>query len=162
MWLREDVKAGEVSEPFLFSGWEHRSLHIVNDSTTPFSVVLEIDGKQRDSAITVAPGATEAVTFSEQGEWIRLRAMTAGEKVSARNGFWDSVKFFRAEAKSAARRLCSVSAACSAFCASLKASPARLAALMARCISFSLVERVSSALRPAASGSSSTASSASA
>ncbi len=83
VWLREPVAAGDVSEPFLFSGWERRSLHIVNEGTAPFSVVLEIDGKARGSAITVAPGAAEAVTFSEQGEWIRLRAVSAGEKVSA-------------------------------------------------------------------------------
>ncbi len=81
--LREGVKAGDVSEPFLFSGWQRRSLHLVNGGSAPFSVVLEIDGKARGSAITVAPGAAEAVTFTEQGEWIRLRATTAGEKVSA-------------------------------------------------------------------------------
>lgn len=83
VWLRDAVKAGDVSEPFLFSGWQRRSLHLVNDGGTPFSAVLEIDGKARGSAITVAPGAAEAVTFTEQGEWIRLRATTAGEKVSA-------------------------------------------------------------------------------
>ncbi len=83
VWLRDDVKAGEVSEPFLFSGWERRSLHIVNGGGKPFSVVLEIDGKARGEAIAVAPGAAEAVTFTEGGEWIRLRATTAGEKVSA-------------------------------------------------------------------------------
>lgn len=86
VWLRDSVKAGEVSEPFLFSGWQHRSLHIVNDGSTPFSAVLEIDGKARSSggsALTVAPGAAEAVTFTEPGEWIRLRATGAGEKVSA-------------------------------------------------------------------------------
>ena len=83
VWLRESVKAGDVSEPFLFSGWQHRSLHIVNGGSVPFSVVLEIDGKPRGPAITVAPGAAEAVTFREQGEWIRLRAVSAGEKLSA-------------------------------------------------------------------------------
>jgi hypothetical protein len=83
VWLRDAVKAGDVSEPFLFSGWQRRSLHLVNDGGTPFSAVLEVDGKARGSAITVAPSAAEAVTFTEQGEWIRLRATTAGEKVSA-------------------------------------------------------------------------------
>jgi hypothetical protein len=83
VWLRDDVKAGEVSDPFLFSGWQRRSLHIVNGGSAPFSVVLEIDGKARGGAITVAPGAAEAVIFTEEGEWIRLRATTAGEKVSA-------------------------------------------------------------------------------
>ncbi|MEQ1852150.1 MAG: hypothetical protein ABMA01_11225 [Chthoniobacteraceae bacterium] len=83
VWLREDVKEGDVSEPFLFSGWERRSLHIVNDGTAPLSVVPEIDGKALGSAITVAPGAAEAVTLTGEGEWIRLRATTAGAKVSA-------------------------------------------------------------------------------
>ncbi len=83
VWLRESVKAGDVSDPFLFAGWPHRSLHIVNEGTTPFSVVLEIDGEPRGSAITVEPGAAEAVTFTESGEWITLRATSAGEKVSA-------------------------------------------------------------------------------
>jgi hypothetical protein len=83
VWLRDDVKTGDVSDPFLFSGWQRRSLQIVNEGSAPFSVALEIDGKPHGSAITVAPGAAEAVTFSEPGEWIRLRATTAGEKVSA-------------------------------------------------------------------------------
>ena len=93
VWLRDAVKAGEVSEPFLFSGWQHRSLHIVNDGSAPFSVVLEIDGKPRSSvgsALTVAPGAAEAVTFTEPGEWIRLRATSAGQKVSAQFSYSDA------------------------------------------------------------------------
>ena len=83
VWLRESVKTGDVSDPFLFSGWQHRSLHIVNGGAAPFSVVLDIDGKARGAGITVAPGAAEAITFTEPGEWIRLRATSAGEKVSA-------------------------------------------------------------------------------
>ena len=92
VWLRDDVKAGEVSEPFLFSGWQRRSLHIVNGGGAPFSAVLEIDGKPRGGAITVAPGAAETVTFTEEGEWIRLRATTAGEKVSAHFAYTNADK----------------------------------------------------------------------
>ncbi len=72
-----------MSDPFLAAGWQHRTLHVVNGGTAPFTATIEIDGKPRKDALTVAPGAAEAVTFTEQGEWIRLRATSAGDKVSA-------------------------------------------------------------------------------
>ncbi len=83
VWLRDTVKAGDVSDPFLFSGWERRSLHIVNGGGEKFCVEMSMDGKPLGPAITVAPGASESVTFSESGEWIRLRSLNGGEKISA-------------------------------------------------------------------------------
>jgi hypothetical protein len=83
VWLRETVKAGDVSDPFLFAGWQRRSLHVVNGGAAPFSAALEIDGRPHGRAITVAPGGSEAVTLTEPGGWIRLRATSAGGKVSA-------------------------------------------------------------------------------
>jgi hypothetical protein len=83
VWLRDDVKAGEVSDPFLFSGWERRALHIVNGGSEKFCVEMNVDGKPFGQVITVPPVAAHAVIFTEPGEWIRLRATTAGEKVSA-------------------------------------------------------------------------------
>ncbi len=83
VWLRDEVKAGEVSDPFLAAGWQHRTLHVVNGGTSPFTAVIEMDGKPRKDALTVAPGAAEVVTFTEPAEWVRLRAMAPGEKVSA-------------------------------------------------------------------------------
>jgi hypothetical protein len=83
VWLRDNLQAGDASDPFLFAGWEQRVLHVINGGTAPFSATIEIDGKLRHEGVAVAPGGVAAITFTEQGEWIRLRATSAAEGVSA-------------------------------------------------------------------------------
>ncbi len=81
VWLRDPVKAGEVSEPFLFSGWKSRSAHIVNGGRSPVTFVFEIDRQGNGHWTTLATATVEAgqTSFAEfsanaKGEWVRVKA----------------------------------------------------------------------------------------
>jgi hypothetical protein len=79
VWAKEEVKAGEASEPFLFSGWENRNCWIKNGSKQAVTFIFETDaaGNNRWSELkktTVEPGKSACISFSssEKGEWIRV------------------------------------------------------------------------------------------
>jgi hypothetical protein len=80
VWAKENIRAGEYSEPFLFSGWDYRSCWIWNGGKQPVSYAFEIDrdGKgewQELKTIAVPAGKSVFVSFNamEKGEWIRVR-----------------------------------------------------------------------------------------
>lgn len=81
VWLRNAVTAGEVSDPFLFAGWQRRSAHFSNDGRSTVNFTLELDalgnGLWRPMrTVTVEPGQAVWQEFGEdaQGEWIRIKA----------------------------------------------------------------------------------------
>jgi hypothetical protein len=43
VWVRDDIKRGEASEPFLFSGFDQRMLHLHHESAAPITFTLEVD-----------------------------------------------------------------------------------------------------------------------
>lgn len=90
VWLRDDVKAGENSDPYLFSGYDHRQLHLSHESDQTVVFVLEIDRKGNDQwvpqgSITVPPHGAVSHLFDpmEEGAWIRLRTKSSAESVTA-------------------------------------------------------------------------------
>jgi hypothetical protein len=90
VWLREDLAAGAVSEPFLFSGYDHRQLAITHASADPVTFVLEVDRSGTDTwetleELTVPAAGTVFKYFSatEAAAWIRLRAVEAAQQVTA-------------------------------------------------------------------------------
>lgn len=81
VWAKEKVKAGEVSEPFLFSGWKNRSCWIRNGGkeTVTFSLEVDVAGNNQWSKlkdVKVEPGKAVLIPFTstEKGEWIRVKA----------------------------------------------------------------------------------------
>ena len=81
VWANESIAAGEVSEPFLFSGWAGRIGWIKNDGKQPVTFTFEVDESGHNEwktlkSVTVNAGEAEAVPFSasEKGEWIRVKA----------------------------------------------------------------------------------------
>ncbi len=79
VWLREAVKAGSASEPFLFSGWDERCAWLKNDGAQPVVFRFEIDAKgdntwREAKKITVSAGGSAFVDCKEIGigEWIRV------------------------------------------------------------------------------------------
>ncbi len=77
VWLRDAVKAGVASEPFLFSGYAHRSLFLAQDGAEPLIVTLEADergdGKwSRLREITVPAKGSAWTELTERGVWVRL------------------------------------------------------------------------------------------
>lgn len=79
VWLHDAVKKGETSDPFLFDGFDRRSLHLANDSGIDAAVALEVDrfGKGEWTTLKTVPlpaGEYRFVDFNatESAAWIRL------------------------------------------------------------------------------------------
>ncbi|GDY22757.1 hypothetical protein LBMAG56_41040 [Verrucomicrobiota bacterium] len=84
VWLRDAVKAGDLSDPFLFTGWQRRSAHFVNGGKAPASFSLELDltGKGQWKSlrtVTVPPGDSAWFEFPDdtRAEWVRVKSDTA-------------------------------------------------------------------------------------
>lgn len=80
VWAKEEVKAGEVSEPFLFGGWEKRSCWISNGGKQTVTFTFETDAAGNNQwnklkEVKVEPGKAANISFtsSEKGEWIRVK-----------------------------------------------------------------------------------------
>jgi hypothetical protein len=79
-WVNDDVKAGEPSAPYLFAGYQQRTVHLVQDSDKPvkFTFEMDADGKGKwteDESVTVPPHGYAFHTFKENlsAEWIRVK-----------------------------------------------------------------------------------------
>lgn len=79
VWLNDEVKAGEPSDPYLFSGFQRRSLCLFHDSKTPVTFTLQVDRDGNDkwselTTVTVPAGETvwHAFPQEEAGVWLRL------------------------------------------------------------------------------------------
>ena len=94
VWIHEDLRQGEVSDPFLFSGYDRRSLHITHQSPTAVVFQMEIDakgtGEWKSFRRLEAPAQGHVFTefhSSEHGAWIRLVPDRPASKVSAVFGY---------------------------------------------------------------------------
>jgi len=99
VWISENIKADEYSEPFIFNGWANRSLWLKNEGKQTVGFTLETDLNGSDTWKTLRKiilKANESLLIpfetSEKGEWIRLFA-DRQTKVTAH--FWYSGVDFR-------------------------------------------------------------------
>lgn len=80
VWLNEDIKSGEASDPFLFGPWAKRCAWIRNDGkeTVVFQFLTKgADGKDKVlKTVTVPASDSRFAEFSvaDKGEWIRVVA----------------------------------------------------------------------------------------
>lgn len=81
VWAKESIKANDVSEPFLFSGWTNRCGWVKNEGRQPVTFTFEINEFGNDEwkilkTVTVNAGKAAFVPFAstEKGEWIRVKA----------------------------------------------------------------------------------------
>ena len=86
VWLNEEIRPGEYSEPFLFTGWPHRTGWIQNAGTTSVELFFELDrngdGKWKEfKSVLIPANGTARVSFPdhERGEWIRARTKAAAK-----------------------------------------------------------------------------------
>ncbi len=86
VWIAEEIKAGSVSEPFLFAGWDIRSAWIKNDGKQTVSFTFEVDEAGNNNwktlkSVAVKAGESAYVPFiaAEKGEWIRVKADQASK-----------------------------------------------------------------------------------
>ncbi|MFT5905374.1 MAG: hypothetical protein ACI9E1_000971, partial [Cryomorphaceae bacterium] len=94
VWENEAVEANTVSDAYLFSGYDHRALHLTHSEQSEVTFTLEIDKAGNGSwsplkTITVpaAKGKNSyvftAFTGTEKGTWIRIKSDQKLNKVSA-------------------------------------------------------------------------------
>jgi hypothetical protein len=81
MWISEDIRAGEESEPFLFTGWDIRSCWIKNEGDKDVKFTFRTDRQGRNQWETlkseeVKAGEALNIPFGENetGEWIKVSA----------------------------------------------------------------------------------------
>lgn len=90
VWLRDDTSAAQVSDPYLFGGYDDRQLHLSHRSEHAVTFLLETD---RDGTgqwiplreIVVPPGNAISHLFepSETGAWVRLTSRQEAVSVTA-------------------------------------------------------------------------------
>lgn len=91
VWLEDAVKAGEVSEPFLFAGYKHRSLHLTWGENPQCEIEVEIDRKGNGQWETLRVSSPEpkqehvTVAFEpeEVGVWVRVKCANDCPKITA-------------------------------------------------------------------------------
>ena len=90
LWVDEPIEAGVPTDPFLFSGYERRSLHLSHGAETTVGVSIEVDldadGTWSDLLdVEVPPGDGVWTYFdaAEAGVWIRLTASSDAPSATA-------------------------------------------------------------------------------
>ncbi len=81
VWAKEQIKANEYSEPFLFAGWDIRNCWIWNGGKQTVTFTLETDANGNNQweelrMVQVEAGESAFLSFAttDKGEWIRVKA----------------------------------------------------------------------------------------
>jgi hypothetical protein len=79
VWVRDDLRAGEPSEPFLFSGFERRMVHLAHESGTEVRFTFEVDragdghwSRLRSVAVPARGYVPVFFDAAERGAWVRV------------------------------------------------------------------------------------------
>ena len=77
VWLRDDLKAGQVSDPYLFSGYDYRMMTIKHGNPSAVTFTLEVDRKgnnqwEKLESIKVDGALVHIFKDSEKGAWVRV------------------------------------------------------------------------------------------
>jgi len=79
-WVKDAVKAGEPSEPFLLAGFERRVAHLAHDAGAPVTFTLEVDAagdgnwtKLASVSVPASGYAYHVLPPETAGEWVRLK-----------------------------------------------------------------------------------------
>jgi len=90
VWLDDDVEANSVSDPFLFSGFAHRAVHLAHDGDREATFKFEADHGGTGSwepffEVTLVPNGSAWIEFKpeEKHAWIRIRSDRDLEKATA-------------------------------------------------------------------------------
>lgn len=90
VWLRDPVKAGQPSDPYLLAGYAQRVIHLAHRASVPVAFRLEVDragdGQWTEyRTINVEPGtyAWHVIPDDTAGQWLRLVPDRDAEGVTA-------------------------------------------------------------------------------
>jgi hypothetical protein len=107
VWLDEPVKKDAPSDPYLFSGFGQRMLHLAHDANARLRFTLEVDRegngrwtKLRDVEVPVSGYAWTSFSAQEKGAWLRVRA--SRDCAHATAFFWSRNEDRRSEKAAAA------------------------------------------------------------
>jgi hypothetical protein len=80
LWLEDDLEPGTTSDPFLFAGFDIRTLHLAHRSADPVTFSLEVDRRGDGGwtplrTVTLPAHGYAWLEFpnSQRGAWIRIR-----------------------------------------------------------------------------------------
>ncbi len=90
VWRNDTVRAGALSDPYLFAGYARRCLHLSHRSKSTLDLVLETDPegdgkwvKLREVKVPAASSTRVDFPESTPGEWIRIRCLGDAEGLHA-------------------------------------------------------------------------------
>ncbi len=90
VWLEDDVPADTPSDPFLFSGYDKRAVHLAHDGETPVTLRLEIDAEGDGKWQTLREVAIPAhgyrwvdLTTDTHAAWVRVVSPQAVQGATA-------------------------------------------------------------------------------
>ncbi|MEI6567396.1 MAG: hypothetical protein WCR20_12015 [Verrucomicrobiota bacterium] len=90
VWLNEDVVAGVPSEPYLFGGFQKRSLFVAHQGVLPACFMVEVDRKGdgrweklREIVVPARGSAFVELPTRDAGAWVRLTPAGDSVKVTA-------------------------------------------------------------------------------
>jgi hypothetical protein len=86
VWLNDKVKAKKSSDPFLFAGFENRSVHLYASSPTVFTFEVDLKGNNTWTELTkvkVEGYHWHSFPVGSEGVWIRVTSSAPLEKASA-------------------------------------------------------------------------------
>ena len=90
VWLKDDIEAGEVSEPYLFNGYNRRMIHLSHESDQKVTFRIEVDRNGTGNwellkTLEVPPRGYQWHIFAEetQGQWIRIKSRSRTQSATA-------------------------------------------------------------------------------
>lgn len=96
VWVSEDVAANTLSDPYFFSGYDHRVLHLHHKGGKAITVALEVDRhgngrweKLRNLEVDANGYLFTAFSENETGAWIRLKSKDALTGITAAFSYHD-------------------------------------------------------------------------
>ena len=79
LWLKDDVKRGVASDPYLIAGYERKSLHLEQTGETSASFDIELDARgtgewSKWKSLELAPRGQQWIDLTDaaEAEWMRL------------------------------------------------------------------------------------------
>ncbi|MGA0899750.1 MAG: hypothetical protein ACO3SO_05040 [Luteolibacter sp.] len=101
VWHRDAVKAGVPSDPYLFSGYDKRGLHLATDKKATITMEVDEMGNgtwKKFKKVEVESHAFVAFQTQQKGAWIRLTSSTDLEQATAAFTYRQSRKVMPSDA----------------------------------------------------------------
>ncbi|MGC6467677.1 MAG: hypothetical protein ACON5N_19010 [Akkermansiaceae bacterium] len=86
VWLNDGIKANTPSDPYLFSGYQSRAVHLFSSAPTTFTFEVDLNGNNtwtEISKVEVEGYHWHSFPADAKGTWIRLTSSTPLKKASA-------------------------------------------------------------------------------